>query len=89
LALLLVLLLSLGAVRRRSAGRRLDEVVDAQIRVVNPPPIRRSVGLLPGAALIDILLGLIAMLDGLVGAADWVAEDYSGIVAVAHGRQGS
>jgi hypothetical protein len=73
-------------VARRLAGCRLDKVVDAQIRVADSLPVRRPIGLLPVAALVDVLPGLAAMLDDLVGDANRVAQDYPGIITFAHSR---
>lgn len=71
-----------------SAGRRLDEVINAQVRVANWPPVRRSVGLFPDAALIDILPWLTGMLDGLVSDPSGVAENDPRIITFTHGQQG-
>jgi hypothetical protein len=68
-----------------SVGDRLHQVVDAQIDLANSSPVRRWVSLLPRAAPVDILLRLARMIDGLVGEAGRIAEDYSGII-LAHGR---
>ena len=74
--------------RNFSAGRRLDQIVDAQIHVTNPFPVGRSVGLLPVAALVDVLLRLAGMLDNPIRDTDWIAENYPGIITLGHGRQG-
>lgn len=71
-----------------STGRRLDEVIHAQTRVADLPPVRRWIGLLPGTSLIDILPRLGGMFDGLVGDPNWVAENDPGILTFAHGQQG-
>jgi hypothetical protein len=70
---------------RPSASGRLDEVVDAQICIVNAPPVRRRIGVRPVTPLVYILPGLTGMLNDLVGDADWIAKGYAGIITLAHG----
>lgn len=74
--------------RFQLTSRRFDEVIHAQARVADLPPVRRWIGLLPGTSLIDILPRLGGMFDGLVGDPNWVAENDPGILTFAHGQQG-
>jgi hypothetical protein len=71
-----------------STSRRLNEVIHAQTRVADLPPVRRSIGLLPGTSLIDILPRLAGMLDDLVGDPNRVAENDPMVITFAHGQQG-
>ena len=69
-------------------SRRLDEVIHAQTRVADLPPVRRWIGLFPVTSLIDILPRLAGMFDGLVGDPNRVAENDPRIITFAHGQQG-
>ena len=58
------------------------------MRFANLPPVRRSVGLLPGTSFIDILPRLAGMLGGLVGDSSRVTENDPRIITFAHDQQG-
>ena len=70
---------------RTLASRRLDEVIDAQTYAADLLPVRGLIGLLPCAPLINVLAGLVRMLDGLVDDADGVTQNNSRIFALSHG----
>lgn len=72
-----------------SASSRFDEIVDAQIRVTDTPPVGGWIGLFPRTPVVYILPRLVGMIDDLIRDADWVAQDNPGGLAMAHSAKGS